>query len=194
MSDLSRGIFKWARTLHIYISLLGFLMFLFFAGTGIMLNHDSFGFDKPQSTTVQVQVPVAVVRAGDRDAIVKSLQDAAHVRMPVSQFSAQADEIDVALAGPGKRVQAVIHPADGSADVTIESRGLAGLLADLHKGAESGAVWRAILDGVSVMLGFSSLTGLIMLLALPKRQRLGLLAATAGTVAVVLIYIVWVPR
>jgi uncharacterized protein len=194
MSDLSRGVFKWARTLHIYISLLGFLMFLFFAVTGIMLNHDSFGFDKPRSTTVQVQVPVAVVRAGDRDAIVKSLQESAHVRMPVSQFSAQADEIDIALAGPGKRVQAVIHPADGTADVTIESRGITGLLADLHKGAESGAVWRAILDGISVMLGFSSLTGLIMLLALPKRQRLGLLAATAGTVIVILIYVVWVPR
>jgi hypothetical protein len=194
MSDLSRGILKWARTLHIYISLLGFLMFLFFAVTGITLNHDSFGFDKPQSTTVQVRVPVAVVRAGDRDAIVKSLQEAAKVRMPVSQFSAQTDEIDVALAGPGKRVQAVIHPADGTTDVTIESRGIAGLLADLHKGAESGPVWRAILDGISVMLGFSSLTGLIMLLALPKRQRLGLLAAVAGTVVIILIYVVWVPR
>ncbi len=91
-------------------------------------------------------------------------------------------------------MQAVIHAADGTADVTYESRGVAGLLADLHKGAESGPMWRATLDTISVMLGFSSLTGIIMLLALPKRQRLGLLAATAGTVIIVLIYVVWVPR
>jgi hypothetical protein len=194
MSELSRGMFKWARTLHIYISLVGLLMFLFFAVTGIALNHDSFGFDKPQAITSRVQLPLAVVKNGDQEAISKSLREAAHVHMPVSQYSAQPDEIDIAFAGPGKRVQAVIHPADGTADVTVESRGLAGILADLHKGAESGAVWRAVLDVISVMLGFSSLTGLIMLLALPKRQRLGLLAATAGTVVIVLIYVAWVPR
>jgi hypothetical protein len=194
VSDLSRGILKWARTLHIYISLLGFLMFLFFAITGIALNHDSFGFDKVQSTTVQVKLPVAVVRGGEQDAIVKSLREAASLHMPVSEFSAQADEIDVAFAGPGKRVQAVIHPSDGTADVTVKSRGLAGMLADLHKGAESGAAWRTILDAISVMLAFSSITGFLMLLTLPKRQRLGLLAATSGTVIVILIYLVWVPR
>ena len=194
MSDLSRGIFKWARTLHIYVSLLGFLMFLFFAVTGIALNHDSFGFDKVQSTTAQVKLPLAVVQKGDQGAIVDSLRAAANLRMPVSQFSAQGGEIDLAFAGPGKRVQAVIHAADGSTEVTYESRGLAGLLADLHKGAESGPMWRAVLDVISVMLGFSSLTGIIMLLALPKRQRMGLLAATAGTVLIVLIYAVWVPR
>jgi len=194
MSDLSRGVFKWARTLHIYVSLLGFLMFLFFAVTGVILNHDSFGFDRVESTVAQVRLPVAVVKAGDRDAIVNGLRQAASVHMPVSQFSAQGDEITVAFAGPGKRVQAVIHAADGTADVTYESRGWAGLLADLHKGAESGAMWRAVLDVISVMLGFSSLTGIIMLLALPKRQRMGLLAATAGTVLIVLIYAVWVPR
>ncbi len=194
MSDLSRGIFKWARTLHIYVSLLGFLMFLFFAVTGIALNHDSFGFDRVQSTTAQVKVPLAVVQTGDQGAIVNGLRAAAGVHMPVSQYSAEAGEINVAFAGPGKRVQAVIHAADGTADVTYESRGWAGLLADLHKGAESGATWRAVLDIISAMLGFSSLTGIIMLLALPKRQRLGLLAATAGTVFIVLIYVIWVPR
>jgi hypothetical protein len=194
MSDLSREIFKWARTFHIYISLLGFLMFLFFAVTGIALNHDSFGFDKPQATTTQVKLPLAVLKTGDQNAIASSLRDAANIRMPVSQYSAQPDEIDVAFAGPGKRVQAVINPSDGTANLTIESRGLAGILADLHKGAESGAVWRSILDAISVLLGLSSLTGLIMLLTLPKRQRLGLIAATAGTIAVLLIYAIWVPR
>jgi uncharacterized protein len=194
MSDLSRGVFKWARTLHIYVSLLGFLMFLFFAVTGITLNHDSFGFDKVQSTTAQVKLPLAVVRTSDQGTIVNGLREAANVHMPVSQYSAQGDEINVAFAGPGKRVQVVIHAADGTADVTYESRGWAGLLADLHKGAESGPMWRAFLDTISAMLGFSSLTGIIMLLALPKRQRMGLLAATAGTVIIILIYVVWVPR
>lgn len=194
MSELSRNILKWARTLHIYISLLGFLMFLFFAVTGIMLNHDSFGFDKPASYTVEVKLPMDIVRSGDKDAIVKSFRAIARLRMPVSQFSAQSDEINIAFAGPGKRAQAVIHPADGIADLTYESRGLAGVLADLHKGAESGAVWREILDAVSVMLALSSLTGIVMLFGLPKRQKLGILAIAAGTIAIALIFVIWVPR
>jgi hypothetical protein len=33
-----------------------------------------------------------------------------------------------------------------------------------------------------------------MLLALPKRQRLGLIAATGRTIAVLLIYATWVPK
>jgi hypothetical protein len=192
MSSWSREALKLARNIHIYVSLLGFLMFLFFAGTGILLNHDSFGMDVARTSERQVTLPLA--SAGNRDALVHSLRTAAGIALPLTQYNAQADDIEATFTGPGKRVQALIDRKSGAVRITEEDRGLAGRLADLHKGAAAGGVWRAILDGVSILLGVSSLSGIVMLIGLPKRRRMGLLLAAAGTVTAVVGWLVWVPK
>jgi hypothetical protein len=194
MSTFTRETARWARTLHIYISLVGFLMFGFFAVTGILLNHDSFGFDQTNSTQKKISLPVEIARVGDQAAVAAALQDALGMRLSVTQYNARPDEIDATMAGPGQRAQVAIHRQDGAAEVTLESRGMAGRLADLHKGAESGGVWRAVLDAVSVLLAVSSLTGLIIVMSLPRRRKWGLFAASAGTVAAGLAYLIWVPK
>ena len=76
----------------------------------------------------------------------------------------------------------------------FESRGFVGIIADLHKGAETGWVWRAVMDVVSVWLVLSTITGFLMLLSLPKRRRLGLIFASLATVAVAMTYVFYVPR
>ena len=194
MNGFSREALKWARTIHIYISMIGFLMFLFFAGTGIVLNHDSFGWDIGRTSEAQVSLPGNVVFAGDQAAVVKALRLAAAVTLPLAQYNAQPDDIEATFAGPGKRTQALIDRRNGIARITVEDRGPAGVLADLHKGAASGKAWKVIMDGVSVLLGVSSLTGLVMILALPKRRRWGIFAAAAGTVGSVVGWWIWVPR
>ncbi len=194
MRVTTRGALKLARTVHIYISLLGFLMFLFFAVTGVMLNHDSFGWDVSRSNEFTVWLPHDVARNGDERAVVQALRAATGISLGLSQYSAQAGDIEATFAGPGKRTQAVIEKRSGVARVTVEDRGATAMLGDLHKGAASGAVWKAILDAASVLLGISSLTGLVMILGLPKRRRLGILAAVAGTAACVAGWLIWVPR
>lgn len=194
MSDFTREALKWARTLHIYFSLMGLLMFLFFALTGIMLTHDSFGLDQSQSSVTQTTLPPAITATGDQAAVVSQLRASAGINLPVANFTADPDQIEATFAGPGKRVQARINREDGSTELVFESRGFVGIIADLHKGAETGWVWRGVMDVVSVWLVLSTITGFVMLLSLPKRRRLGLIFASLATAAVAMTYVFYVPR
>ena len=66
-------------------------------------------------------------------------------------------------------------------------------LTDLHKGSNAGGPWGLIIDGVSILLLFISLMGLILWLSLKKRLLVGLVAAFAGMAAFAAVYFAFVP-
>ena len=169
---LKREALKWARTLHIYLSLSAFAMFLFFAVTGVMLTHDSFGLDVVQTTEAKATIPGPIAKGDDENAITTAARSALNITIPVTQFTPGDDQFEIDFAGPSRRAQVFIQRNSGDAQATFENRGFVGLMADLHKGAETGWAWRYLLDITSVWIALSSITGMIMLLALPKRLSL----------------------
>ncbi|MEI8197555.1 MAG: PepSY-associated TM helix domain-containing protein, partial [Phycisphaerae bacterium] len=70
---------------------------------------------------------------------------------------------------------------------------LLGLLADLNKGESAGDGWKWIIDTAAGGLFLASISGLLLLLAFPKRRRLGLMAIATGVAGCVLGYLVLVP-
>ena len=57
---------KWSRLIHIYLSMLGLLVILFFSITGIMLNHEEwFGFAEPRIRKTEGTLPAALLLAPD---------------------------------------------------------------------------------------------------------------------------------
>jgi len=193
-SHFKREALKWSRTLHIYLSLSAFAMLLFFAVTGVMLTHDNFGMGLPQITTAEHTLAKDVAASRDQTAVVNAVRSAFGITLPLTQFTNDEDQMELSFAGPSRHTQVVIHRDTGVAEGSFESRGWVGVLADLHKGAETGWVWRGVLDVVSVWIGLSSITGFIMLLALPKRRALGLLITVAGTIVTLIAYAIYVPR
>ncbi|MEP7352079.1 MAG: PepSY-associated TM helix domain-containing protein [Acidobacteriota bacterium] len=193
-ANFKRGALKWSRTLHIYLSLSAFAMLLFFAVTGVMLTHDNFGMGLPITTTAEHKLAASITRSHDQKAVVEAVRSAFGITLPMTQFTDDADQMEVSFAGPSKHTQVVIHRDTGVAEGSFENRGLVGILADLHKGAETGWAWRAVLDIVSVWIALSSITGFIMLLALPKRRQLGLIITVIGTLITLAAYVVYVPR
>lgn len=194
MLDLKREILKWSRTIHIYLSLSAFFMFLFFAVTGVMLTHDSFGMDQMVATNGTGKIPADVAMKGEQAAVEAAVRSAFHVSIPLVNFNPSEDEIEITFAGPARRAQVFIHRDSGEAEATFEDRGFVGLMADLHKGAETGWAWRYLLDVVSVWIALSSITGVIMLLAMPKRRALGLIFGVLGGLITIAAYAVYVPR
>ena len=69
--------------------------------------------------------------------------------------------------------------------VRAESRGLMGLLGDLHKGSQTGRPWRWVLDAVSILLALGALSGLVLWMSLPRRRVAGIVALLAGIGAAV---------
>lgn len=189
-----RHIGIWARMIHIYLSMAGFVLVLLFAVTGVTLNHQDLGWDAPVATSETVPLSMDAVASGDQAAVVAELRRAAGIETPVSAYDAYDYEIEAQFHAPGQRVHVIVDRTTGEALVMTESRGTLGLINDLHKGMETGRAWRWLVDFTAVLVGFSALSGLMTLVTLPKRRKVGLLTTAVGTVAVLVVYLMWVPR
>lgn len=185
---------KWARSLHIYLSMLGLLTLVFFSATGIMLNHEEwFGFAEPRLTTVEGRIPQALLAPLDKLAVVEVLRARFGATGAVDSFEEQDGRLEVVFKSPGRRSQASIGLAGGETSVTVEVHGFAGRMAELHRGTEAGPAWRLVIDASALLLLISALTGLTLWLLVPKWRAPGLAAVAVCILACALVYWCCVP-
>ena len=185
---------KWARTLHIYISMLGLILVTFFAATGFMLNHEEwFGYAEPQTVTHNGTIPPALLEGPDKLAVVEMLRKDLGATGAMDSFEVTNDELSVIFKSPGRRAQATIARPSGEAEVSIETHGFIGRLVELHRGVEAGPAWRLVIDATAILLLIIGLTGLILWLSVPKWRPLGLTAAGVCVAVCALVYFALVP-
>jgi hypothetical protein len=190
-----RLLFKsWTRTIHIYVSMLGLLAVIFFSVTGIMLNHEEwFGFATPRITKKQGTMPEAMTSEPDKLVIVEKLRKDFGATGALDSFEIEEDRLSVVFKSPGRQTEASLQRADGQAEVTIETHGFNGRLAELHRGTDAGAGWRWVIDGTAVVLLITSVTGLMLWCLVPKWRPLGLTALAVCVLICGAVYLVLVP-
>jgi len=280
MTQAHRWLLKWARTLHVYLTLFGFILMLFFAVTGFMLNHEDWFL--PRQTTTGT-IPIELLGPPeDRDAVVEKLRsdfgvvgdmtsfdvaaEAGVIRvafksddgaieaiiqrktgeaivtsetdkqsreritivegkMPIQllvpddkskelpiveklrkdfgargevnsppRYEKESESFGVVFKAPGYLATATIRASDGQTKVVHQSRGINGILLDLHRGKDSGLPWSVIVDGVSVLFVIVSITGLILWSSLRGRAQHGFAVLMVGLALGLAVYFVWVPR
>ena len=174
-----------SRTLYIYVSLVGFSLFLFFAVTGVQLTYESFGLDEAKAADTPVAVDAALALAANREQVLAALG----ISLTVERFEVRDDEIALSLMHPGDRAQVRIDRKTGKGEIHREQRGWVGAIADLHKGAATGPVWRRLMDLTCRWIVVSTLTGFLMVLSLPKRKAWGLISVAAGTIMAIAAYV-----
>lgn len=192
--QISRGLTQWALTLHIYLSMTGFLLIILFAVTGLTLNHADFGLSEPQIETSTLTLPDHLLGQPEEQQITDHLREQLGVTSPVTLYKQFPEEIEVLFAAPGKRTHVIINREEKTAAVERETRGLLGKIGDLHKGRDSGRLWFWIIDITAVLLTISSLTGIVTLASLPARRRGGFVFGALGLFLAILLYLVWVPK
>lgn len=209
------------RWLHIYVSLLGFAALMFFAVTGITLNHPTwFGGDLQTVTELKGSVPTAWVAprpiaaapegAGSEEApsesdaapanetvarleVVEHLRKEHGLRGAVSEFRIDDYECMVLFKGPGYAADVFIDRATGSYSVTQAVMGLMAVMNDLHKGRDSGEVWSWVIDVTALLMVFVSITGFVLIFYLRRKRMSGVLTAVVGTIVLVVVALLWVP-
>ncbi|QYJ74577.1 PepSY-associated TM helix domain-containing protein [Shewanella sp. FJAT-52076] len=186
-----------ARTLHVYVSMALLLLMLFFAFTGITLNHpDWFGASNASSHTESLALPdfLLPIAADDQD-----WQEAAAHWM-ASQWQGQRQQIEVSVdelvlvqKGPG-RYRTILLDTE-MAEVQVESLdyGLVAVLNDLHKGRNSGGIWSLVIDASAILMLLFSLTGAFLLLPQSRRLKRSLGYMGGVTAACVAIYWLSIP-
>jgi hypothetical protein len=203
------------RWLHIYISMFGLAIVLFFSATGVTLNHPDWFFGElersaraqgvidsawlaPRSNSSSTAAdsgsdPGESSTAVDKLAIAEFLRAKHRLRGIVSEFRVDDDECTVSFKGPGYAADAFIDRTNGRYQLTITDHGLIAILNDLHKGRDSGKAWSIVIDISAIFLTFISASGLILLFYLKRRRVAGMLIALVGAIAVAAIALAFVP-
>ncbi len=193
-----RSVSSITRWLHIYLSMGSFFIIFFFSVTGITLNHTEWFEDQQKTSTVKGKMDVGWVNVDDtmkiaKLEIVEMLRAKHKVTGAVSEFLIDDYQCTISFSGPGYAADAFVNRENGSYELTETVTGLWGVLNDLHKGRDTGKVWKWVIDISAVLMILVSLTGLLMLFFLKKKRTAGILVAIAGTILTLIIYRIWVP-
>ncbi len=176
------------RTIHIYLTMFAFLLMMFFAITGVILNHEDWISGQTVTHDTTGVMPLAIMQGPDKLMVVEHLRSDFGAIGAVSTFDADPTSLHVELKGPGRHTDADIDRATGKVKVTVERHGVLMRLDDLHRGKDSGHAWRWVIDLSAALLFLGSLTGILMWIALPRRRKWGVAALIGGTVVAGAIY------
>jgi hypothetical protein len=194
MSPGYRWLLKWARTVHLYLTLFALALLLLFAVTGFMLNHeDWFVSREPHTRTVDGKIPQQLLEPLDKLGVVESLRMDFGAVGAVNDLTENEDEVRVTFKRPGTEVVVEIKRDSGDTTATFSSTGLAGILVDLHRGKSTGEVWPWIIDGLCVVILFVAVTGLILWFSLRARGRYGFVVLGLGVALGVGVYFYLIP-
>ncbi len=176
------------RWLHIYLSMVSFTALMFFAITGITLNHPTWlGADQQTLREARGELdPNWLQGEPDKLAIAEALRSEQKLRGRVQQFEVSDVDCMLVFKGPGYAADIMIQRETGQYQLTETSTGWVSIMNDLHKGRDAGFGWSVIIDVSAIMMILVSLSGFALLLYLKLRRTAGLLTALAGTVLFVL--------
>jgi len=186
-----------ARWLHTYLSMLSFAILLFFAITGLTLNHAEW-FDNQQRPAVyrgtlnKAWVNTPDPGAISKDEIVNYFRRMYRTKGALSDFHVDGEQCEVLFKGPGYEADVTIDRATGNFDLTVSPFSLVAILNDLHKGRDTGKKWSAVIDFSAVLMTFVSLTGLTLIFFLNKRRFSGLVLVAVGALLCCVVYFFWI--
>jgi hypothetical protein len=159
MSRIHRWLLKTARTIHVYLTLFGLTLILFFAVTGFMLNHTEWFL--PDDAQLEAQTrkqtgslpldkmpggklpgpppPDGKVSGDAKLAVVEALRKQFDVRGEMNSFdfvtgSDDKQQIKVEFLRAGGKTEATIDVESAKTEVSSTYQGWAVVMTDLHRG------------------------------------------------------------
>lgn len=199
----------WSRRLHVYISMALLLVVLFFAITGITLNRPHiFVKSQPDVTELTLNIPAELFHSDkghyrpQEDKLVSYLTAEGNISGQPSGLNVYTDvedgeliegEISLDYKGPGFNVAVYIDMTSQEAVIEKTHYGLVAVLNDLHKGRNSGEVWRWFIDITAALMVLFVLTGVCLLLPKKKTLTTSLQWMGLGTAVTLFIFFFAVP-
>ena len=196
--ELRKKIAASSRWLHIYLSMVSFFILLFFAVTGLTLNHTEWFADQQVTKTFNGNLNKSWVSGKDSTTIAK-LEIVEFIRKQhaivgaVSEFTTDEYQCAISFSGPGYSADVFVNREDGSYEISETKTGLFGIINDLHKGRDSGSAWKWLIDISAILMTIVSLSGLVMLFFLKKKRLAGIILTLVGTLISFIVYLLWVP-
>jgi hypothetical protein len=170
----------WLKRMHEWhwiSSAIALLGLLFFAATGITLNHaEDLESGKQQYSTIRKDIPAPVVATlreevrqyGEGEAeptptLRKWVRDAYSIDTTNHLADWKADEILFTLERPGGDAWLKLDLARGFAEYHLTNAGWVAYLNDLHKGRHTGGAWAWFIDLIAAACVIFAVTGFVIL-------------------------------
>jgi hypothetical protein len=175
--------------------MLSFAALMFFAFTGITLNHPTwFGAAEQSMRDEAGQLSTEMLGPDvDRLLVAEQLRNSHHLRGQVTEFVIDEFECMLVYKGPGYSADVFVDRESGSYTLTEISSGPMAIMNDLHKGRDSGKQWAWVIDLSAGVMMLMSVAGFGLLFYLKKRRVSGVLTAVIGTIAFIAAWAIWVP-
>ncbi len=181
------------RWLHVYSSMIAFVLIAFFGTTGLLLNHPEWlGGDELVTEVFEGTLPDEVVNDdGDIEflAVSEFFRSEHDVVGEVTNFDQIDDEGSINYTGPAYGASARFDASTLEYSVRITEENFVNAMRDLHSGSDTNSAWDWTIDISAGFLLFVSVTGLGIQLLMKKRRRRAVLWLAGGAVvSVVLVY------
>lgn len=177
------------RVIHIYSSMVMLFIMLFFTLTGITLNHPTWFSSSEPAQLIEADLPASLLDQiqhqldlGQEEAV-----DTLQLAMPLlhwirDTYRVQGQELRLEwdaeeqfmiadIQQPGGYSIAEFNLAAGTLMLERKDASLIHQLNDLHKGRNTGDLWRGFIDVSAVILLLFTLSGFWLLLPQKKRRR-----------------------
>jgi hypothetical protein len=186
------------RAWHGYLSAFAFLILIFFAATGILLNHPTLSQAKPPILTqayvdlTPAQVQRLRTSADYGPELYKIAAD--HVRLEGQLVNAQRDGEEVLIRLQGIRGGSLIQAdlAKAKVDISVDRQYFLAIIGELHRTERAGPAWQVFVDIAAVLLIAVAAIGYGLFLTLRYRLKtaLALTGASALSMALLVVFLV----
>jgi hypothetical protein len=195
---MGEGTYRTLRAWHGYLSAFAFLILIFFAATGILLNHPTLSQAKPPILTqayvdlTPAQVQRLRTSADYGPELYKIAAD--HVRLEGQLVNAQRDGEEVLIRLQGIRGGSLIQAdlAKAKVDISVDRQYFLAIIGELHRTERAGPAWQVFVDIAAVLLIAVAAIGYGLFLTLRYRLKtaLALTGASALSMALLVVFLV----
>ncbi|HEY9043912.1 MAG TPA: PepSY-associated TM helix domain-containing protein, partial [Rheinheimera sp.] len=179
MTEFWRGpaLAKMMRAIHSYSSMLVLVLLLFFAITGITLNHPDLIISQAGQVSQQseLELPPYLQLAELPESAAEQAEIAAQFRDWLSQehqlkasvfsYTFEIDDmlLELDFKRPAGYATVMVDFSTGMAELDMEFGGYLALLNDLHKGRNAGTSWILLIDLTAIACIVFALTGFYLI-------------------------------
>lgn len=161
------------------------LLILFFAVTGITLNHPEWTWgDAEKHQKLTGTLPADWKKKGEINwlKVAEYLRAQHGVHGKADDPRLESGEGSISFKAPGYSADCFIREKTGGYELNVDTRGALAWLNDLHRGQDARTVWLRVIDLSGLFLTLMSVTGIGLLIYLKRVRRAALLTMIVGAV------------
>ncbi|MEX0299699.1 MAG: PepSY-associated TM helix domain-containing protein [Kordiimonas sp.] len=189
--------YRTSRKLHTYVSAAAFLLLMFFAFSGLLLNHPEWFQGQRVQIEQTLELPEETLEAAlatefPGTALAVAVQQATDIPGTLTSFEDLGDGYQLAFRGLAGSGSVFVDTDTGETEIRIRKATLTDKIHVLHKGKNTGALWSWIIDLTAYLTLGLSLFGFIILFTVKMRLQNSMrtIGVSLGIIAAAIVFAV----